>query len=181
MQPGAYGFDAIAATAAAAGPSIKGFPSPLNDPTPRQDLTSGITQTIRDVSNERPSSLRNLDGIAVPGRESNILFVDKLPNDCTRREVGRILFLCNVFSCYHAYVCVCVCVCDILCCSVLYLLFNRGIWLLQGNEVSFFHITWICRFLKSYFSFPIWWELSLDERITPSKFKEMYCNVLEDH
>ena len=99
MQPGAYGFDAIAATAAAAGPSIKGFPSPLNDPTQRQDLTSGITQTIRDVSNERPSSLRNLDGIAVPGRESNVLFVDKLPNDCTRREVGRILFLCNVFAC----------------------------------------------------------------------------------
>lgn len=97
LQPGAYGFDAIAATAAsaAAGPSIKGsFPSPLNDPTQRQDhLTS---QTIRDVSNERPSSLRNLDAAAVPGRESNVLFVDKLPNDCTRREVGRILFLCNV-------------------------------------------------------------------------------------
>ena len=112
LQPGAYGFDAIAATAAAAaGPSIKGFPSPLNDPTQRQDLTSGITQTIRDVSNERPTSLRNLDGVAVPGRESNVLFVDKLPNDCTRREVGRILFLflflCNVFSCYHA-ICVCV-------------------------------------------------------------------------
>nr|XP_023883558.1 RNA-binding protein 1-like isoform X2 [Quercus suber] len=84
LQPGAYGFDAIAATAAAVGPSIKGFPSPLNDPT------SGITQTIRDVSNERPSSLRNLDGLAVPGRESNVLFVDKLPNDCTRREVGHL-------------------------------------------------------------------------------------------
>lgn len=95
LQPGAYGFDAIAATAAAAGPSIKGsFPSPLNDPTQRQDhLTS---QTIRDVSNEPPSSLRNLDAAAVPGRESNVLFVDNLPNDCTRREVGRILFLCNV-------------------------------------------------------------------------------------
>lgn len=95
LQPGAYGFDAIAATAATAGPSIKGsFPSPLNDPTQRQDhLTS---QTIRDVSNEPPSSLRNLDAAAVPGRESNVLFVDKLPNDCTRREVGRILFLCNV-------------------------------------------------------------------------------------
>ncbi|XP_050263621.1 RNA-binding protein 1-like isoform X2 [Quercus robur] len=91
LQPGAYGFDAIAATAAAAaGPSIKGFPSPLNDPTQRQDLTSGITQTIRDVSNERPTSLRNLDGVAVPGRESNVLFVDKLPNDCTRREVGHL-------------------------------------------------------------------------------------------
>ncbi|KAM4121399.1 hypothetical protein ACB094_01G002600 [Castanea mollissima] len=85
LQHGAYGFDAIAATAAAAaaaaGPSIKGsFPSPLNDPT----------QTIRDVSNERPSSLRNLDAVAVPGRESNVLFVDKLPNDCTRREVGHL-------------------------------------------------------------------------------------------
>ncbi|KAL4649259.1 hypothetical protein ACB092_01G002500 [Castanea dentata] len=86
LQPGAYGFDAIAATAtaaavAAAGPSIKGsFPSPLNDPT----------QTIRDVSNERPSSLRNLDAVTVPGRESNVLFVDKLPNDCTRREVGHL-------------------------------------------------------------------------------------------
>ncbi|XP_075651058.1 uncharacterized protein LOC142621632 isoform X2 [Castanea sativa] len=88
LQPGAYGFDAIAATAAAAaaGPSIKGsFPSP--------------TQTIRDVSNERPSSLRNLDAVAVPvpGRESNVLFVDKLPNDCTRRESGdKAMVLCFV-------------------------------------------------------------------------------------
>ncbi|XP_030944806.1 uncharacterized protein LOC115969311 isoform X2 [Quercus lobata] len=93
LQPGAYGFDAIAAT----GPSIKGFPSPLNDSTQRQDLTSGITQTIRDVSNERPTSLRNLDGVAVPGRESNVLFVDKLPNDCTRRESGdKAMVLCFV-------------------------------------------------------------------------------------
>nr|POE72583.1 hypothetical protein CFP56_10700 [Quercus suber] len=79
LQPGAHGFDAIAATAAAAGPSIKGFPSGIRH-----------YQTIRDVSNERPSSLRNLDGVAVPGRESNVLFVDKLPNDCTRREVGQV-------------------------------------------------------------------------------------------
>ncbi|KAK9274251.1 hypothetical protein L1049_019065 [Liquidambar formosana] len=44
--------------------------------------------------NEKPSSLRNVDGLPVPAGESNVLFIDGLPNDCTRREVGRILLIC---------------------------------------------------------------------------------------
>jgi|UniRef100_A0A2N9HHX4 hypothetical protein len=98
LQPQPYGFDGTAGSGAV-GASIKGYPSPLNDPNQRQDLTPGISSGIRDVSNEGHSSLKNVDGVTVPSRESNVLFVDKLPNNCMRREVGRILFLCNVFAC----------------------------------------------------------------------------------
>jgi len=101
LQPGTYRFDDISGTGARPDPglggvtaaaSTNGFPSPLE----------GVSPGIRSMSNEIPSSLRKVDGFPVSARESNILFVDKLPNNCTRREVGRIL--CIVFL--HKHVCV---------------------------------------------------------------------------
>jgi hypothetical protein len=111
LQPGTYRFDDISSTGARPDPglggvtavaSTNGFPSPIEDPNQRRDVAPGISPGIRSMSNEIPSSVRNVDGFPVPARESNILFVDKLPNDCTRREVGRIL--CIVFV--HNHVCV---------------------------------------------------------------------------
>jgi hypothetical protein len=111
LQPGTYRFDDISGTGARPDPglggvtaaaSTNGFPSPLEDPKQRRDVAPGVSPGIRSMSNEIPSSLRKVDGFPVSARESNILFVDKLPNNCTRREVGRIL--CIVFL--HKHVCV---------------------------------------------------------------------------
>lgn len=55
------------------------------------DATASSSPCVPDVNNERSSSIGNAEESAVHKRESNILFVDKLPTDCTRREVGRIL------------------------------------------------------------------------------------------
>ncbi|CAI9093736.1 OLC1v1029290C1 [Oldenlandia corymbosa var. corymbosa] len=51
------------------GTSSRGYPSPLGGP---------ILQGQR------------LDAVPIPSKESNILFVDRLPTDCTRREVGYL-------------------------------------------------------------------------------------------
>lgn len=75
------------------GSTGKGYPSPLEDPSllsHRGDASVRVTAAIPDMINDRPGSLRSADGPPVPKGESNILFVDGLPTDCTRREVGHL-------------------------------------------------------------------------------------------
>ncbi|XP_052310029.1 uncharacterized protein LOC7462242 isoform X2 [Populus trichocarpa] len=75
------------------GSTGKGYPSPLEDPSllsQRGDASVRVTAAIPDMINDRPGSLRSADGPPVPKGESNILFVDGLPTDCTRREVGHL-------------------------------------------------------------------------------------------
>lgn len=109
LTPGAYAVDdtggirfrpePILGVAASAGPSLKGYPSPLEVPSllsQRQDADAvSISASVpADMSKERPpGSLSNVDCPPVLKGESNVLFVDGLPTDCTRREVGRILLL----------------------------------------------------------------------------------------
>lgn len=103
-RPGAYGLDDTSGIGVhrepgfegfTAGASIKGYPSPLGNSnllSKGQDVTPGVNTAILDVIDERNSSMRNIDGLSGPGSagESNILFVDGLPTDCTRREVGHL-------------------------------------------------------------------------------------------
>lgn len=110
-RPGAYGLDDTSGIGVhrepgfegfTAGASIKGYPSPLGNSnllSKGQDVTPGVNTAILDVIDERNSSMRNIDGLSGPGSagESNILFVDGLPTDCTRREVGRILWFALIF------------------------------------------------------------------------------------
>lgn len=106
LRTGAYGVDDIMGVGARSDPALGGYmtgtsmrsytPS-IEDPSllaPRRDVTLG--SALSGVLNERPTSFGNMDDLPVPvpalKKESNVLFVDGLPNDCTRREVGRILF-----------------------------------------------------------------------------------------
>ncbi|CAA2997610.1 RNA-binding 1-like isoform X2 [Olea europaea subsp. europaea] len=99
-RPGVYGIDDTAGVrhesglnGSMSGASIKPYPS-LEDPNllghPRV-AAPRISPGIPDATNERPNSVRRVESNQVPAGESNILFVDGLPNDCTRREIGRIL------------------------------------------------------------------------------------------
>ncbi|KAK3436020.1 hypothetical protein EUGRSUZ_C00672 [Eucalyptus grandis] len=99
VGPGTYGVDDILGRGIrpepgtrrlAAGARLRGYSSPLEDPVlhQRQDFSAGISPIIS--ATERSSSLRNFDSLAEPARESNILFVQGLPTDCTRREVGHL-------------------------------------------------------------------------------------------
>ncbi|KAB2627849.1 hypothetical protein D8674_032644 [Pyrus ussuriensis x Pyrus communis] len=78
-----------------AGASPNGYSSLLEVPSlisQRQDVAAvSISPNVpADISLERPTgSSRNADGLPVKG-ESNVLFVDGLPTDCTRREVSHI-------------------------------------------------------------------------------------------
>ncbi|KAM1012866.1 hypothetical protein ACFX13_043645 [Malus domestica] len=78
-----------------AGASTNGYSSLLEVPSlisQRQDVAVvSISPNVpADISLERPTgSSRNADGLPVKG-ESNVLFVDGLPTDCTRREVSHI-------------------------------------------------------------------------------------------
>ncbi|KAM1021898.1 hypothetical protein FF1_042874 [Malus domestica] len=78
-----------------AGASTNGYSSLLEVPSlisQRQDVAAvSISPNVpADISLERPTgSSRNADGLPVKG-ESNVLFVDGLPTDCTRREVSHI-------------------------------------------------------------------------------------------
>ena len=104
LRSGAYGLDDIAGIGSLAnlglgglttGMSMKGYPTPLEDPiaiSQRRDPSLG-TPGIPDIRPERSNLFRQTDGL--PSDESNILFVNGLPSDCTRREVARIL-LCMV-------------------------------------------------------------------------------------
>lgn len=84
-EPGMVGITAVA--------SVKGYSSPLPEPNligQRRDIAPGINPTIPDVINGVPSSLRNNVGSPLKKGESNLLFVDGLPTDCTRREVSHL-------------------------------------------------------------------------------------------
>ncbi|EEF46100.1 RNA-binding protein 2 [Ricinus communis] len=79
------------------GASSRGYLSPLNDPSLpshrlRDTSVNVTTLAIPDVINDQPPNyLRiNADSPSVSRTESNILFVDGLPTDCTRREVGHL-------------------------------------------------------------------------------------------
>lgn len=102
LQPSAYRFDGISGFGSSpdpglggvtAGASIRHYPSPLENLSQRRDVRPGISPDVLDMSNEIPNSSKKADGLPVSAREPNFLFVDKLPTDCTRREVGRILSL----------------------------------------------------------------------------------------
>ncbi|XP_021907784.1 RNA-binding protein 2-like [Carica papaya] len=80
-----------------AGTSFTRYSAPPEDPSfigQRPDIGSltrqGTTSGISEAATEKPSSTRNVDDISVRAGESNILFVDGLPTDCTRREVGHL-------------------------------------------------------------------------------------------
>ncbi|XP_010247370.1 PREDICTED: RNA-binding protein 1-like [Nelumbo nucifera] len=96
-RPGSYGLDHLTGTNSRVTPGFGGLSTgasivpPLEDPaliSQRRDIALGISPGIPDILNERPNSLRKSEGLQ--GEESNILFVDGLPNDCTRREVAHL-------------------------------------------------------------------------------------------
>ncbi|XXG41387.1 hypothetical protein AAC387_Pa01g1859 [Persea americana] len=99
LRSGAYGLDDIVGIGSLANPglgglttgtSMKGYPTPLEDPiaiSQRRDPSLG-TPGIPDIRPERSNLFRQTDGL--PSDESNILFVDGLPSDCTRREVAHL-------------------------------------------------------------------------------------------
>ncbi|KAL2926409.1 RNA-binding protein 1 [Bienertia sinuspersici] len=101
LRSRAYGLDDISGFVARSEPiaggltggmSARGYAS-LEDPlliSQRRDVSLGISPVPPgnpDMIYERPISQRRVDGLE---RESNVLFVDGLPTDCTRREVGHI-------------------------------------------------------------------------------------------
>ncbi|GFQ02626.1 protein maternally expressed gene 5 [Phtheirospermum japonicum] len=81
-----------------AGASFRGYETSFEDPNlhgHRRDELGGIGPGIPDVSFERPNSLRRSIGPPIVEAEaeaevSNVLFVDGLPTDCTRREIGHL-------------------------------------------------------------------------------------------
>lgn len=76
--------------------SVRAF-TPLEDPAlVRRDAALGVKPGF--VGYERSDPLRKSEGL--PADESNILFVDGVPKDCTRREVARILL-------HEAVICLC--------------------------------------------------------------------------
>ncbi|XP_050215555.1 nuclear speckle RNA-binding protein A-like [Mercurialis annua] len=100
MQPSSYGLQnnisnvGILSEPGISGATGMGYPSPLKDPSSishRRETAVNITASaIPDVINDRPTSLRNGDGPSGSRGDSNILYVDGLPTDCTRREVGHL-------------------------------------------------------------------------------------------
>ncbi|XP_075508250.1 RNA-binding protein 2-like [Primulina tabacum] len=99
-RPGCLGINDIStirsergASGLTAGASIRGNPYSFDDPNflgHRRDVNSGTGSAIPNVNYERPNSVRSSDGPPVPGGQSNVLFVDGLPTDCSRREIGHI-------------------------------------------------------------------------------------------
>ncbi|CAN6539637.1 unnamed protein product [Malus baccata var. baccata] len=105
MTTGAYAVDdavglrscpepVLGATARA---STKGYSSLLEVPRLEVSAVSISPNLPADINLERPAgSSRNADALPVKG-ESNVLFVDGLPTDCTRRESGdKAMVLCFV-------------------------------------------------------------------------------------
>lgn len=106
MTAGDYGVDAVGVSVrgepglgVTARARTNGYPSPLGPLGPlaslsqRHEVAVSVSSSVpTDIRQERSAS-RNADGLPVLKGESNILFVDGLPTDCTRREVGRILLL----------------------------------------------------------------------------------------
>ncbi|GLT25606.1 hypothetical protein SLA2020_007270 [Shorea laevis] len=93
LQQGEYGLSGTPSAVSHPEPSFVGESaaasrrpySPLED-----DAAAGINPVIPDITNERPSSVKNFNGPSAADGQSNLLFVDGLPTDCTRREVGHI-------------------------------------------------------------------------------------------
>uniref|UniRef100_A0A803L4H1 Uncharacterized protein n=1 Tax=Chenopodium quinoa TaxID=63459 RepID=A0A803L4H1_CHEQI len=107
LRSRAYGLDDISGFSArsepalgglTAGMSARGYTSSLEDPilfSQRRDVPLGISPVPPgnpDIIYERPNSQRRVESLSLHETESNILFVDGLPTDCTRREVGRYKF-----------------------------------------------------------------------------------------
>lgn len=93
-----------------AGASYNGYPSSFEDrnlSVSHRDIGPGISPRMPDAGYDPPNSLTRTDGNPVPPAESNILFVDGLPTDCTRREIGRILSACLCFLVSENAVCLC--------------------------------------------------------------------------
>lgn len=115
LRPGAYGLDDSAVIGVHPEPgtggntavaSIKGYSPPVLEPSligQKRDIALGISPAIPHIINGVPGSVRNIDSSPLRKGESNILFVDGLPTDCTRREVSRILLPC---ICSFANMCV---------------------------------------------------------------------------
>ncbi|XP_076937083.1 uncharacterized protein LOC143604512 [Bidens hawaiensis] len=69
-------------------PASNGYPSTYEDPylVGRRDIIHGSGPGISSILNDRPDSLTKAD----VGWEFNVLFVDALPSDCSRREVSHL-------------------------------------------------------------------------------------------
>lgn len=68
--------------------SVRGYPAPI-----RESILMGLKRpnvATPELINERPASLPKAGGLPAATRESNVLFVDGLPTDCSRREVGHL-------------------------------------------------------------------------------------------
>lgn len=115
LRPGPYGLDdgvgvrhdpALSGLTAEAG--FRGYPTHMRDPilmSQRPDVAlgnaSGTSELIHErpglspkvdglLVNERPTSLPKVGEVAAALNQSNVLFVDGLPTDCSRREVGHL-------------------------------------------------------------------------------------------
>ncbi|KAL6556688.1 hypothetical protein OROGR_005976 [Orobanche gracilis] len=76
-----------------AGASVRGYQTSFEDPNLLgQQRGAGPGPGIADVGFEKPNSLRRPVGHPLEAgvEMSNILFVDGLPTDCTRRELGHL-------------------------------------------------------------------------------------------
>ncbi|XP_073129564.1 nuclear speckle RNA-binding protein A-like isoform X1 [Henckelia pumila] len=99
-RPGSFGIENISsirsehgAGGLTAGASIRGNPYSFDDPNflgHSIDVASGSIPAIHNVNYERPNSVRSSDGPPVPSGQSNVLFVEGLPTDSTRREIGHL-------------------------------------------------------------------------------------------
>nr|XP_043624867.1 nuclear speckle RNA-binding protein B-like isoform X2 [Erigeron canadensis] len=100
-RPGSYGVDDIIGVGVRpepgfsrymAGTSKNSYLSASEDPylAGRRDVLRDNGPGISDIVNERPNSLRKPNGLTAGSRKSNVLFVDALPSDCTRREVSHL-------------------------------------------------------------------------------------------
>ncbi|KAH9623624.1 hypothetical protein KSS87_008599 [Heliosperma pusillum] len=109
LRSGSYGYDDISGLRVRAEPSITGLTSGISNrgyAALEDPILTGQTRSASmrispippmplvnaDAVYERPDSQQRVNGLSLPQKESNILLVDGLPTDCTRREVGRILF-----------------------------------------------------------------------------------------
>ncbi|KAL9227227.1 hypothetical protein vseg_002947 [Gypsophila vaccaria] len=100
LHSGAYGYDDFSSLGVRPEHNLDGLTAGVNkrsyasleDPVMISQKRGGSMgmSPLPDVVYERPDSLRGVNGLSLPSSESNILFVDGLPTDCTRREVGHI-------------------------------------------------------------------------------------------
>ncbi|KAK8942227.1 hypothetical protein KSP40_PGU000111 [Platanthera guangdongensis] len=97
LQPRSVGYssDILAGVGSQSVPGYSGLParaiargySLLDDPTfVRRDASLGIKPGLKDI--ERSEPFRKSESLLVD--ESNVLFVDGLPRDCTRREMAHL-------------------------------------------------------------------------------------------